>query len=176
MEKLEVSCRKPGRYHKWRIYPKAADALCGPNNSGKTWAMYSLYYCHYRMAVSRSAEQKEPPSLKEFNQKLSEGLSDLFITEPALLKNAKFCLDDFGESEELLSQNVKRPFLIPAERKGLHLFFRELGTRRTALLHHGLKAKYRPIRIILKDVMRSRYALPIAHTSTGSINCPKCSA
>ena len=143
---------------------KPLTLFCGPNNSGKTWAMYSLYYCHYRMAVlaRRSAEQKKLPSLEEFNQKLSEGLGDLFNTEPALLKDAKFCLDDFGESEEFLSQNVKRPFLMPAERKGLHLFFRELGTRRTALLHHASKQNIDPYEL-LKDVMRSRYALPIAH-------------
>lgn len=54
-------------------------------------------------------------------------------------------------------------FLMPAERNGLHLFHRELASRRSALLHHAAK-KDRDINInqLIEDVVRSRYALPIA--------------
>ena len=51
---------------------------------------------------------------------------------------------------------------MPAERNGLHLFFRELSTRRAALLHHASKDNI-DLNELLKDVIRSRYALPIAH-------------
>ncbi len=54
-----------------------------------------------------------------------------------------------------------RPFLMPAERNGLHLFFRELSTRRTALLHHLTKDKLDIVKL-LQDVISSRYAEPIA--------------
>ncbi len=53
-------------------------------------------------------------------------------------------------------------FLMPAERNGLHLFFRELGTRRTALLHHASRENI-DLSELLRDVIRSRYAMPIAH-------------
>lgn len=55
----------------------------------------------------------------------------------------------------------RRPFLMPAERNGLHLFFRELRTKRTALLHHASKEKI-DLSQLFQDVMKSRYALPIA--------------
>lgn len=56
----------------------------------------------------------------------------------------------------------RRAFLMPAERNGLHLFFRELSSRRTALLHHLTKDKL-DIGKLLRDVISSRYAEPIAH-------------
>lgn len=54
-------------------------------------------------------------------------------------------------------------FLMPAERNGLHLFYRELANRRTALLHHAAK-KDKDIDIgqLIEDVIKSRYAQPIA--------------
>lgn len=55
-------------------------------------------------------------------------------------------------------------FLMPAERNGLHLFYRELSYRRTALLHHASKKdKEIDIGQLIQDVVRSRYAEPIAH-------------
>ena len=50
---------------------------------------------------------------------------------------------------------------MPAERSGIHLFYRELSVRRTALLHHASKKKIN-IPELLRDVIRSPYALPIA--------------
>lgn len=52
-------------------------------------------------------------------------------------------------------------FLIPAERNGLHLFYRELSSRRTALLHHASRDEL-DLHLLLKDVLGSKYAKPIA--------------
>ncbi len=62
-------------------------------------------------------------------------------------------------SKLLLS--MPRTFLMPAERNGLHLFFRELSTKRTALLHHASKQKIN-LNELFHDVIKSRYAQPIA--------------
>jgi hypothetical protein len=49
-------------------------------------------------------------------------------------------------------------FAMPAERNGLHLFFRELRERRTNLLHPA----YRMLLKTNPDIIGSRYSLPIA--------------
>ncbi|QXP84659.1 AAA family ATPase [Methylococcus sp. Mc7] len=54
-----------------------------------------------------------------------------------------------------------KAFLMPAERNGLHLFFRELASTRTALLHHATKPEIDVAKLI-KHVISSRYAEPIA--------------
>ena len=155
---------------------KPLTIFCGPNNSGKTWVMYSLYYCHGSMAglarerrkekVEKQDEKALKQSLAGFNKQLSATLVDVFNTSPELLANARFHLAGFAENhfQELLdnSKNTKFPFLMPAERNGLHLFYRELSTRRAALLHHASKENI-DLTELLKDVIRSRYALPIAH-------------
>ena len=154
---------------------KPLTIFCGPNNSGKTWVMYSLYYCHGSMALAQERlkakveqqEEKAPKqSLAKFNNQLSKTLTDVFNTSPELLANARFHLAGFDEShfQEFLNdpKNTKFPFLMPAERNGLHLFYRELSTRRAALLHHASKENI-DLNELLKDVIRSRYALPIAH-------------
>ncbi|MEW5559640.1 AAA family ATPase [Enterobacter asburiae] len=53
-------------------------------------------------------------------------------------------------------------FLIPAERNGLHLFFNELSSRRTALLHHASKEQF-DLSSLLNDVLKSKYSAPIAN-------------
>jgi AAA15 family ATPase/GTPase len=59
-----------------------------------------------------------------------------------------------------LGRNV---FLVPAERNGLHLFYRELANKRAALLHHASrKDKDIDIGQLIQDVAKSRYAKPIA--------------
>lgn len=62
----------------------------------------------------------------------------------------------------ILGQHIRRNvFLVPAERNGLHLFFRELSTKRSALLHHASREEF-DFRKLFNDVMKSRYAEPIA--------------
>ena len=82
-------------------------------------------------------------------------------------------LSPFPGVENFLSEAIARHlignpprrnvFLMPAERNGLHLFSRELASRRSALLHHASK-KDKDINIgeLIQDVMASRYAQPIA--------------
>ena len=155
---------------------KPLTIFCGPNNSGKTWVMYSLYHYHGSMAglayerrkeKAEKQEEKAPKqSLAGFNRQLSKTLADVFNTSPELLANARFYLAGFDEShfQDFLNdpENTEFRFLMPAERNGLHLFYRELSTRRAALLHHASKDNI-DLNALLKDVIRSRYALPIAH-------------
>lgn len=155
---------------------KPLTIFCGPSNSGKTWVMYSLYHCHGFMAglaherrkekVEKQEEKALKQSLPEFNKQLSATLADVFNTSHELLANARFRLTGFDEShfQDFLNdpENTEFPFLMPAERNGLHLFYRELSTRRAALLHHASKDNI-DLNELLKDVIRSRYALPIAH-------------
>lgn len=52
-------------------------------------------------------------------------------------------------------------FLLPAERAGLNLFFKELSSIRNRLLHHAQRDNINPMEI-LKDIIDSRYAKPIS--------------
>lgn len=99
----------------------------------------------------------------------------LRLLKPAGQKVAQLTLSsrEFPDIEYIVSEAIARHivgnpprrnvFLIPAERTGLHLFYRELSNRRTALLHHAAK-KDKDINIsqLIQDVVRSRYAQPIA--------------
>ena len=169
MTNLKFQVENLGVIKTGEFIQKPLTIFCGPNNSGKTWVMYSLYYCHGSMAGLAHEKRKEKAlkqSLAEFNKQLSETLADVFNTSPELLENARFHLAGFDEShfQDLLNdpENTKFPFLMPAEHNGLHLFYRELSTRRAALLHHASKENI-DLNELLKDVIRSRYALPIAH-------------
>ena len=149
---------------------KPLTVFCGPNNSGKTWAMYSLYH-FYRLLpravrAEKSRVDRNPRtvvSLEKFNKYMSDSLGELFNTSPEELGNATFQFKTSGNWQEIVEKagDPTCIFLMPAERSGLHLFFRELSTRRTALLHHASKEKIN-IRELLRDVIHSRYALPIA--------------
>ena len=147
-----------------RFIQKPLTIFCGPNNSGKTWAMYSLYYFYKLLQAPRSKKERGQETLRDFNKHLSATLCDLFNTSRDQIKGARFKMTDsqvwqhFSDTKDKDSAHV---FLMPAERNGLHLFFRELSTRRTALLHHASKENIN-IAELLRDVIRSRYALPIA--------------
>lgn len=145
---------------------KPLTIFCGPNNSGKTWAMYSLYH-FYRLLKSAQEFSKEEENkeieLSQFNKKMSGRLSDLFNSHESNMDNAKFEIQiDPQAFDNLMKTHNDDYFLMPAERSGLHLFFRELSTRRTALLHHASKENI-DINELLRDVIKSRYALPIAY-------------
>ena len=176
MTNLKFQVENLGVIRTGEFTQKPLTIFCGPNNSGKTWVMYSLYHCHAYMASlayerrKKKTEEQEEKALKQsltkFNKQLSATLLNVFNTSPELLANARFCLAGFDGNhfQEFLNdpENTKFPFLMPAERNGLHLFFRELSTRRAALLHHASKDNI-DLNELLKDVIRSRYALPIAH-------------
>ena len=155
---------------------KPLTLFCGPNNTGKTWTMYSLYYWrqllkqitkdksywHNWLKQSAKEEDKNFPNPTEFNLIVSKTLSQLFNTSAEKLKDARFELDARSWQTAPAPENLPDVFLMPAERNGLHLFFRELSAKRTALLHHASKEKI-DINQLLIDVIRSRYATPIAN-------------
>lgn len=217
---------------------KPLTLFCGPNNSGKTWTMYSLHQ-FYSILSHDFAPKEVVKAIQEqgvykfnfvdwarrkdtykkivdlINQQVSKSLPELFNSSAASIKKASFklsaedvdwanilrdtkwpitytdkkggkvhfskpagsedieisaqgtsegnltfCLAHFIRS--CLFSNIKRVFTMPAERSGLHLFFHELSSRRTALLHHASKEKIN-LNELLRDVIRSRYAAPIAH-------------
>ena len=150
-----------------KFVQKPLTIFCGPNNSGKTWAMYILYYCYKLVTLLREEEQyslfsKEvETNLQLFNKRIEENLANVFNTSQELPKDAKF-IAEFSEQEFAhVIQSTCDIFLMPAERAGLHLFYRELVTRRTALLHHASKENIN-LQELLRDVIHSRYAMPIA--------------
>ena len=150
---------------------KPLTIFCGPNNSGKTWAMYSLYhfydmllslYQYLEMKKHKEDEEVIDSSLNTFNKKMSSRLADLFNTSTESINKAKFEIQIPSQDwEKLIENKPNDAFLMPAERNGLHLFFRELSVRRTALLHHASKENIN-INDLLRDVIKSRYATPIA--------------
>ena len=59
------------------------------------------------------------------------------------------------------SMNTHNCFLIPAERAGLNLFFKELSSIRNRLIHDSQKDNINSMEV-LKDIVKSRYAEPIS--------------
>ena len=59
-----------------------------------------------------------------------------------------------------LPERSGRDFLLPAERSGVNLFFRELNSRRAALLRH-VTSQTLDTAELLKDIIVSRYPSPI---------------
>lgn len=160
---LPFLVRDLGGVRKGEFIHKPLTIFCGPNNSGKTWVLYSLYYFYSLLKDHTYGRTRERhPSLAAFNRHLSNTLSDLFNTSSEKFNGAAFGMTN-ARSWSRIMRNKYAPdaFLMPAERSGLHLFFRELSTRRTALLHHASKENIN-IAALLRDVIRSRYAMPIA--------------
>ena len=164
-DELQFEINNLGSIKKGEFTQKPLTLFCGSNNTGKTWTMYSLYH-FYGLLKSATAYIQDNPvhttTLKRFNKQLSNSLPFLFNADSEEIRNAKFNFlankdEDFNH---FLRDNNSNDFLIPAERSGLHLFFRELSTKRTALLHHASQKKIN-INELLKDVIRSRYAIPI---------------
>ena len=168
---LAFAVENLGVIRQGHIKPKPLTLFCGPNNSSKTWAMYSLYHCYdtLRMFFGKSSggtpreHLPKPKSLDEFNRILAGGLPNIFNVSPIELREAHFTLDNADLWSHITENDWDQcqAFLMPAERNGLHLFFRELSNRRTALLHHASKESI-DISELLRDVIRSPYASPIA--------------
>lgn len=171
------SVRNLGSVRTGSFTQKPLTLFCGPNNTGKTWTMYSLYYWrqllkqitedkYYRRTWWKQfakEEDKNFPNPTEFNLTVSKTLSELFNAPAEELKDARFELDLPSWLQTTTeSKSLSDVFLMPAERNGLHLFFRELSVKRPALLHHASKEKI-DINQLLIDVIRSRYATPIAN-------------
>ncbi len=185
-KQLEFSVKNMGSVRKGSFTQKPLTLFCGPNNSGKTWVMYALcaFYDLAGVYRNRSArlrqlsfaflprgEQEEEKqsikkeiSLSSFNKGLHDRLAHYFNASAELFKETEFqCTFAKEDWEKWIEDYANHPyvFLMPAERSGLHLFYRELSTRRTALLHHASKENIN-LNELLHDVMHSRYAKPIA--------------
>lgn len=91
------------------------------------------------------------------------GESEVQLIQISHMPSTEFFLSDAIARHLIGIPRRRNVFLMPAERNGLHLFYRELASRRSALLHHATK-KDKDINIgeLIQDVMASRYAQPIA--------------
>ena len=162
---LEFTVSHLGSVQDGSFTHKPLTLFCGPNNRGKTWVLYSLYHFYERLhsVLHQRGETSKKPDLRKFNKQVSHTLDDFFNTESRQIRQAIFHLKSVRDWRLLVnSPGPANIFLMPAERNGLHLFFRELSTRRTALLHHASRENI-DINELLRDVIRSRYAVPIAH-------------
>ena len=141
---------------------KPLTIFCGDNNTGKTWTLYCLYYFHQvaQLPVISDADGT-PPSREYLNDFVSRDIPYILNSSSAAFEEAEFGLRD-GEDWPRVFDSLRQRsvFLMPAERNGLHLSFRELSSRRTALLHRASRAGI-DLEELLSDVIRSPYALPI---------------
>ena len=160
-----------------QLYSKTAHPLLRPQQHRQNMDNVLPYYWrqllkqitedkYYRRAWLKQfakEEDKNFPNPTEFNLTVSKTLSELFNTSAEKLKDARFELDLPSWLQTTTEpKNLSDVFLMPAERNGLHLFFRELSAKHTALIHHASKEKI-DINQLLIDVIRSRYATPIAN-------------
>lgn len=166
LPELAFEVKNLGAVEHGKFTHKRLTIFCGPNHTGKTWALYSLYHFYklLRMYVidNRGMHDTLLPDVQVVNEVMSEGLPLIFNIERMPTEDAQFHLiPNQAWEKELEIAGEAEVFLMPAERNGLHLVFRELSTRRTALLHHVSRAGI-DINDLLRDVMYSRYAEPIA--------------
>lgn len=146
---------------------KPLTIFCGPNNSGKTWTLYSLYFFFKNLMEIKEEERTGSLDNEDLHYLRSLDLSFLFNTFSEQLSEATFVpvIDRTGLQQSIRALPDFNVFLLPAERNGLHLLFRELSRRRTALLHN---LRYRmlrrniPLEEVFQDSIRSPYTTPIA--------------
>jgi len=120
----------------------------------------------------------EQKLLKRFQKsKFSLGTKDKIILETKKEVNSttlQLVLLTVDAPKDIVSNNLKnvlshlffnnlfsKSFLLPAERTGLNLFYRELSSERTAIFHHIGKSKINKMALI-KDLIVSIYPQPIA--------------
>ena len=124
---LEFTVNHLGSVRDGSFTHKPLTLFCGPNNSGKTWVLYSLYHFYdcLHSALQEKKETGKKIDLQQFNQSVSLELADFFNTESHQICHAKFHLKSVRDWRLLIdSPGPADIFLIPAERNGLHLFLR----------------------------------------------------
>ena len=97
----------------------------------------------------------------EVNKEKNSNILKLLLLEieapkDIIRENLKNILTHF-----IFDKFFSKSFLLPAERTGLHLFYQELSSERTAIFHHIGKAQINKMELI-KDLIISRYPQPIA--------------
>lgn len=237
------SIQNLGNLESGEIEVKPLTLLCGPNNTGKTWVMYTIYgflnnpeaddlvgveqiitdlkengvldfdierwltknFKSTINSIEKSNKSKLPGIFSADSELFDKSVFRWDTDLQTLLKNSEENAFEFGfslgskgahafkatksKNSQVISMTLLRDipkeilknaitsmiykhlqgkygkdqsaFLIPAERNGLHLFYRELSNRRTALLHHASRDEL-DLHLLLKDVLGSRYAKPIA--------------
>ena len=162
---LKFEVKNLGSVHRGEFCHKPLTVFCGPNNTGKTWTLYSLYHFYKNLTLIKAAyidATDATPNLEDLNEFFSSELADFFNSYTFAVEGAQFGLIDSHDLESALAiAEETEIFLMPAERNGLHLLFRELSSRRTALLHHASRGTI-DVNDLLRDVIYSRYAQPIA--------------
>ena len=165
LPELKFAISNLGAIHHGEFTQKPLTVFCGPNNTGKTWAMYSLYHYHKRLPGPRLSSARESgsrPGTDELNAILSTELPECLNCPGHSMENARFGLTGTDSIEPALAfASSTEQFLMPADRNGLHLLFRGLSSRRTALLHRASRGTAN-IRDLLRDVIQTRYAEPVA--------------
>ena len=165
LPELKFEVKNLGSVHRGRFVHKPLTIFCGQNNTGKTWTLYSLYHFYKNISFINDdfgQDINRPPKLEELNEILSLELPEFFNSPHFASEDAQFGIVGKDSLEPALRfADATKLFLMPAERNGLHLFFRELAARRTALLHHVSRGTIE-INDLLRDVIHSRYAQPIA--------------
>ena len=240
---MNISFERMGVIKKGDIRLNDLTLLCGPNNTGKTYAMYSLYglldkdfevHFDFVQDIVDKLLQKNIDKLdlnnimaplyfdgmiQHIEKRFHKRLPSLFSVEESEFANTKIKLT--FDREALLKRAIKnewkiklsfnkdtnwflfiekaanqtrlnltlqqtdiprnflitvisshivklifsnishRCFLLPAERTGMNLFFKELSSVRNQLLHHAQKDNINPMEV-LHDIMKSRYAEPIS--------------
>ena len=165
LPELKFEVKNLGSVHHGKFVHKPLTIFCGHNNTGKTWTLYSLY--HFYRKISWINDDygemiKNTPKVEDLNEILSCELPEFFNSPHFAAGDARFDLVGKGSLEAALTfANATKVFLMPAERNGLHLLFRELTSRRTSLLHHASRGTIE-LNALLRDVIYSRYAQPIA--------------
>ncbi|SMM98468.1 hypothetical protein SPONN_2409 [uncultured Candidatus Thioglobus sp.] len=220
MKNLQFTIKNLGSIINGEFEHKPLTIFCGPNNNGKTWAMYALYHFYtfinkqdsmrrviefncvkklseadfLQINIKSLVEKNQQDIINNFNKIISKSAPEFLNCSQETLAEFKFSLNfthiSIGENlkKEILSIEKKLTdtkisvdnkrfnlniflqenlfvfndvFLMPAERNGLHLFYNELSSKRTALLHHASQENI-DISKLLRDVSKSRYAKPIA--------------
>ena len=160
---LDFHAENLGSVRNGSFTQKPLTIFCGQNNTGKTWTLYALYHFYKSLWIGKTAEDNEKFDLDDFNFAISLELPSFFNAQSEQLRDATFSLINYpGYLKNIVDTlESRKVFLMPAERSGLHLFFHELRTRRTALLHHASQENI-DISKLLSDVINSPYAKPIA--------------
>jgi len=238
---MKIDFENLGNIRKGSIELNDLTLLCGPNNCGKTYAMYSLYGLLdkefeinfsfvkkmigqlktngvYSFDVCEIITLHQKDMISDIEKHFKEYLPSLFgVTDDEFFKTTiKLNFDNKELKEEVVKEVInsqislgkssdwlfllekekestkiqctlrnteipdkilqrfisinltnivfkglsKESFLLPAERSGLNLFFRELSSTRNLLLQHAQKDSIDPMEL-LKDIFESKYADPV---------------
>ena len=143
---------------------KPLTIFCGPNNSGKTWVLHSLYhFFDYIRLKSQETKNYKIDNTDEINDKISSTLPSFFNINSTQMEDAKFHLEHFDGLQQFIeSLMTKNIILMPAERNGLHSFFRELSAQPIALWHPEI-IKDNIVDEWSRNTSGSQWAVPISH-------------